>query len=380
MNIRSAHRWAAVVGAALLAFSTHASAIRVDAVGLVSDDLSLHPAQLLDTGLKNAWGMSYSASGPFWISSTEVGTSPVYRVDPGPTQATTGPLLVVTIPGAGNPTGQVFNGTAAFNGDLFLFVSEDGTVSGWRGALGTTAETLVAASANNIYKGAAIAHIGNDSYLYAANFRAGTIDIVKGSAASPNLAGSFTDPGLPSGYAPFNIQNLNDTLYVAYAKQDAAKEDEEAGAGFGYVDSFDLQGNFLARIASAGTLNAPWGLAIAPSSFGALAGTLLVGNFGDGHINIFDASSHALIGQVLDGNGAPLEIEGLWALAPGNNGNAGSSALLYFTSGPDDEEHGLFGVLQAVPEPSTYLMLFSGLALIGCVVWRTRSTKERSEE
>src|SRR5947207_5899517 len=128
MNIRSAHRWAAVVGAALLAFSTHLSAIQMQAVGLVSDDLSLHPAKLLDPGLQNAWGLSHSASSPFWISSTEVGTSPVYKVDPA-TQATTGPLLVVTIPGAGNPTGQVFNGnSAAFNGDLFLFVSEDGTV------------------------------------------------------------------------------------------------------------------------------------------------------------------------------------------------------------------------------------------------------------
>jgi len=366
MNVRSAHRWAAIAGAALLAFTTHAAAIQLQAVGLVSDDLGLHPAKLLDPGLRNAWGLSHSATSPFWISSTEVGTSPVYRVNPT-TQATTGPALVVTIPGAGNHSGQVFSGVdRAFNGDAFLFVSEDGTVSGWRGALGTTAETLVVASPNNVYKGAAIAQIGSDSYLYAANFRAGTIDVVKGAAASPALAGSFTDPALPSGYAPFNVQNLNGTLYVAYAQQDAAKEDEVAGAGFGFVDSFDLQGNFLGRIASGGTLNAPWGLAIAPSSFGALAGDLLVGNFGDGRINIFDASSHALVGQVQNGSGAPLEIDGLWALAPGNDGNGGgSSSLIYFTSGPDDEEHGLFGVLQAVPEPSTYMLLLGGLALIG---------------
>lgn len=380
MNARSAHRWAAVAGAALLAFTTHAGAIQLQAVGLVSDDLSLYPAKLLDPNLQNAWGIAHSAASSFWISSNGTGTSPVYRVDPV-TQATTGPALVVTTGGAGNPTGQVFNGNAgAFHADVFLFVSEDGSVSGWRGALGTTAETLVLASPNNVYKGAAIGRIGNDSYLYAANFRAGTIDVVKGAAASPTLAGNFIDPGLPSGYAPFNVQNLNDTLYVAYAQQDASKTDEVAGAGLGFVDSYDLQGNFLARITSGGTLNAPWGLAIAPSSFGALAGDLVVGNFGDGRISIFDAASHGLVGQVLNGSGAPLEIDGLWALAPGNDGNAGSSSLLYFSAGPDDETHGLFGVLQAVPEPSAYLMLFGGLALIGGMVWRSRSQQRRHQD
>jgi uncharacterized protein (TIGR03118 family) len=368
MHSRSTHRWAAVVGAALLAFSTHAAAVPFAAVGLVSDDLTLHPALVLDPNLKNAWGLSHSASSPFWVSAADAGVSPVYRVNPA-TQATTGPLLTVTVPG--NPTGQVFSGMAGqFNGDAFLFVSEDGTVSGWRGALGTAAETLVSASPNNSYKGAAIAAIGTDAYLYAANFHAGSIDVYKGNAAAPSLTGSFTDPTLPSGYAPFNVQNLNGTLYVAYAQQDAAKDEEVAGAGFGFVDSFDLQGNFIARIASGGSLNAPWGLAIAPASFGAMAGALLVGNFGDGRISAFDASTHAFIGQVQGASG-PLEIDGLWALMPGNDGNGGSSSLLYFTAGPDDEEHGLFGVLQAVPEPSTYMMLFGGLALLGAVA-RTR--------
>ena len=150
MKIRSTHAWAAFIGSALLTFTAHSAAVPFEAVGLVSDDLTLHPAKVLDPGLKNAWGLSYSPTSRFWISATESGTSPVYRVDPV-TQATTGPALVVSIPGAGNPTGQVFNGNAAaFNGDLFLFVSEDGTVSGWRGALGTTAETLVPASPDNI--------------------------------------------------------------------------------------------------------------------------------------------------------------------------------------------------------------------------------------
>jgi uncharacterized protein (TIGR03118 family) len=368
MSQNPIRHWIASCAAGLTLYAAQVVAIQFPVVNLVSDDPIGHPALLNDPGLQNAWGLAYSPSSPFWISSNGAGTASVYRVNPG-TQATTGPALVVTIPGAGNPTGQVFNGNSgsSFNGDVFLFVSEDGTVSGWRGALGTSAETLVLASANNVYKGTTLGITANGTYLYATNFRAGSIDIVKGSAAFPDLSGSFTDPTLPSGYAPFNIQNLGGTLYVTYAQQDADKKDDVPGAGFGFVDSFNLQGNFIGRVASAGTLNAPWGLAIAPSSFGALAGDLLVGNFGDGRINIFDASTHAFVSQVLDVSSSPLEIDGLWALAPGNDGNAGSSALLYFTAGPDEEGHGLFGVLTTeavsrVPEPATLALLAFGLA------------------
>jgi uncharacterized protein (TIGR03118 family) len=299
------------------------------------------------------------------VSSTEAGTSPLYSVNPA-TQATAKLGLTVSIPGDGSETGQVFNSNAAgsFNGNAFLFVSEDGTVSGWRGSLGTTAETLAAASPNNVYKGAAFATLAGESYLYASNFHAGTVDVYKGSGAAPSLTGSFTDPTLPSGYAPFNIQNLGGTLYVTYAVQDQDKKDDVAGPGQGIVDSFDLQGNFLGRVATGGTLNAPWGLAIAPSSFGAWAGALLVGNFGDGRINAFDATTHSFLGQVTDGNGQFLSIDGLWALTPGNGGAAGSKDLLYFTAGPVDETHGLFGVLVAVPEPATYQALLLGLVCI----------------
>lgn len=243
-------------------------------------------------------------------------------------------------------------------------------MSGWRGALGTTAETLALGSADNVYKGAAFATLTGNSYLYAANFRAGTIDVLKGSLGAPALTGTFTDPNLPAGYAPFNIQKLGNTLYVTYAQQDAGKADEVAGAGFGLVDSYDLQGNLLARVATGGTLDAPWGLAIAPSSFGALAGALLVGNFGDGRINAYDPTTDAFLGQVDDAGGNPLSIDGLWALAPGNNGGAGSSALLYFTAGPNDESNGLFGVLSPVPEPSTGLLMIAGLVGVGALARR----------
>lgn len=340
---------------------------------LVTDDQAAHPAQTTDPGLVNAWGLSFSPTGPFWVSSTETGTSPTYKVDPLD-QTTTKQALTVSIPGAGSVTGQVFNGNAAssFNGNSFLFVSEDGTVSGWRPALGSSAETLAITA--GVFKGAGFGTTAGHSYLYAADFHGGVVEPFKGDAGAPALGGSFTDPGLPSGYAPFNVQNLGGSLYVSYAVQDAAGEEEVKGPGLGIVSKFDLDGNFLGRVATGGTLNAPWGLAIAPSSFGALAGALLVGNFGDGRINAYDATTHAFLGQILDAANQPLSIDGLWALSVGNDGKAGSSSLLYFTAGPDDESHGLFGVLLAVPEPATWALTIAGLALIGVVTTSRRKS------
>jgi uncharacterized protein (TIGR03118 family) len=368
---------AAAFAALALAAAGGANAqVRVGVTNLVSDDQTANVAQITDPGLLNAWGLSYPPTGPFWVSSNGAGTAVLYSVNPA-TQATTKLGVTVTIPDEGSVTGQVFNsaGAGSFNGDNFLFVSEDGTISGWRNAIGTTAERLQTPSASNVFKGAAFATLAGTGYLYAANFRTGNIDVLKGQAGAPDLAGRFTDPNLPAGYAPFNIQNLGGTMYVTYALQDAARHEEVAGAGRGFVSSFDLQGNLIARIASAGTLDAPWGLAIAPSSFGALAGALLVGNFGDGRISAFNPSTHAFLGQLAASDGTPLSIDGLWALAAGNDGSAGSSALLYFTAGPDDESHGLFGVLTpqaiaAVPEMSTSLLFLAGLAGIGLLVRR----------
>jgi uncharacterized protein (TIGR03118 family) len=308
------------------------------------------------------------------VSSNGAGTSTLYHVDPA-TQATSKVSLVVTIPGAGNVTGQVFNsgGASQFNGNAFLFVSEDGTVSGWRGALGTTAEALV--SVGGIYKGAALATIGGNSYLYGADFGRGSIDVFKGNAGAVNLTGSFTDPNLPSGYVPFNVQTLAGSLFVTYALRVGGSSDETAGAGFGFVDRYDLQGNLLGRVASGGVLDAPWGLAIAPSSFGALAGSLLVGNFGDGHISAYDLATDSFMGQLSGTNGQPLAIDGLWALSVGNDGGAGSSQSLYFTAGPGDESHGLFGVMRAVPETNTVAMLLAGLAMLA---WRGGRRTRRS--
>ena len=354
----------------LLAVAGPAGAVKFDPVNLVTDDASVHPAQIVDPMLKNAWGMSFSATSPFWVSAADGGVSTTYSVDPG-TQATTKMALTVSV--SGGPTGQVFNGSSGFNGDRFLFVSEDGSVHGWRGALGSTAETLVTGLPGNSYKGAAIGTLGSSSYLYGANFQAGSIDVFKGDPGDPNLAGNFIDPALPAGYAPFNVRNLGNTLYVTYAfKTDPGDDEETKGAGLGLVDAFDLNGVWQGRIATGGSLNAPWGLAVAPSSFGAWAGSLLVGNFGDGRINAYDAATHAFLGQVAGADGSPLAIDGLWAISPGNDGSAGSSALLYFTAGPDDEAHGLFGVLSAVPESSTAALLLLGLGCLGGDALRRR--------
>ncbi len=335
---------------------------------LVSDIPGL--ATHTDPNLVNPWGISSSATSPFWVSNNGTGTSTLYN-----TTGTAIPL-VVTVPG-GVPTGQVFNSNAtAFNGDRFIFAGEDGSISGWRGALGTNAEVLQLPSGDSSYKGIAIATIGTNSYLYAADFSNGQIQVIPSSGA-PALSGNFTDPGLPAGYAPFNIQNVGGSLYVAYAKTEAGSDEEVTGAGLGFVDKYDLNGNFLMRVASNGVLNAPWAVALAPTSFGQFGGDLLVGNFGDGTINAFDPTTGALVGTLKDDHGNPLVIEGLWGLQFGNGGAGGKTNRLYFAAGIDDEAHGLFGSLTPIPEPSTYAA--GGIAILSlCVALRQRRRKQEA--
>jgi len=361
---RSGIRWPAfALVSLLLSQANPASAAPLFSVtNLVTNDQGANPAKITDPSLVNAWGIALSGTSPFWVGDNGTGVSTLYAVNPLTNVVTKNPLTV-TIPGDGTVTGVAFNAGSAFNGDRFLFVNEDGTISGWRNTLGTAAEVLQVGSAANVYKGSELATIAGNTYLYAANFRAGTIDVVKGNAGAPDLAAAFTDPNLPAGYAPFDIKLLSGRLYVTYALQDATKHDDVAGPGHGFVSVFDLQGNYLDRIASQGDLNSPWGLALAPASFGDLAGDLLVGNFGDGTIGAYDLLTNTFEGPLMSGIGTELTIDGLWGLAVGNNGNGGSSQKLYFSAGPNDESNGVFGVIQ-VPEPMTLSLFGGGLAAV----------------
>ncbi len=365
---------AVALAVALVAAPLACHALEVSVTNLVTDDQAANAAKITDPGLVNAWGISSSPTSPVWVSSNGGGTSTLYSINPV-TQATAKVPLTVAIPGAGSVTGQVFNagGAGQFNGNAFLFVSEDGTVSGWRGSLGTTAETL--ASVNAIYKGAAYATVGGNGYLYAADFGRNSIDVFKGNAGAANLSGSFTDATLPAGYSPFNVQALDGSLFVTYAQRTGNSTDETDGAGLGFVDRYDLQGNLIGRVASGGWLDAPWGLAIAPSSFGSLAGSLLVGNFGDGRISAYNLANDSFMGQIDGANGQPLSIDGLWALGVGNGGSGGSSADLYFTAGPSDESHGVFGVVQTIPEPRTSMLFVAGLLAL---CWGASRRRERA--
>ena len=333
---------ALALGSALVAVSPLAAAERnsYKVTPLVSDQAGL--ATHTDPNLVNAWGLTSSATSPWWVSDNGTDLSTLYRGD-GTPQA-----LVVHV--AGGPTGTAFNFTGSFalptgGRALFLFDSEDGKIRAWNGAQGTTAIVVKDRSAEGaIYKGLAIADTGSGARLYAADFHNARVDVFDGSFGL--VPGGFVDPALPAGYAPFNVQTIGDHVFVAYAKQDDDAEDEVAGQGTGFVDAYDLAGNLLERVAQHGQLNAPWGLAPAPDGFGRFAGDLLVGNFGDGRINAYQELANGRFehrGELRGSDGKPLAIDGLWALRFGNGGNAGPTGTLFFTAGPDDESHGLFG-------------------------------------
>jgi uncharacterized protein (TIGR03118 family) len=301
-----------------------------------------------DPSLVNGWGISHSATSPWWVSNEGTDTSTLYNGD-------TGAKVALTVAVEGGPTGQVFNGSSDFKVDAgtgllparFIFATESGEIYGWNG-VGTTA-IEAAATPDAIYLGLAIGSVGTANYLYAANFHAGTVDVFNGTFDLVSLDGDFTDPSLPEGYAPFGIQNIGGLIYVAYAKQDEDAEEEVAGEGFGYVSAFDTAGHFIERVASAGELNAPWGLAIAPTDFGKFSGDLLVGNFGDGRIHAFHKGEDGWEehGVMKGTDHRPIEIDGLWGIGFGNDAAAGPANTLFFAAGPDEETHGLFGSITA---------------------------------
>jgi uncharacterized protein (TIGR03118 family) len=308
-------------------------------------------AQLQDTNLLNAWGIGMSTNSPFWVSANHSGLALLYAVTNGPggNPVATKLGLQVQIPGDGAVSGQLFNNFGGFNGDVFIFATEGGTIAGWRPALSNAAEVLTVNS-NAIYKGITIVPGTNGPLLLAANFGEGKID-----AYDTNLTlVQYSDPTAPTNYAPFNIQALGGMVFVTFAKQKAGSGDDDAGPGHGIVSAFDPATHMFHRLVTGSdaggsntSLNSPWGLAISPQGFGANGDQLLVGNFGSGAILAFEPNGHC-DGTLKDSNGQPIVIPGLWALTFGNGGRGGVPGALYFTAGPDEEANGLFGSLVAV--------------------------------
>jgi uncharacterized protein (TIGR03118 family) len=295
-------------------------------------------AQHTDDNLVNPWGMAVSPTGTIWVSDNGTGVSTLYHQDG------TAVSLVVAIPAkhprqGANPTGIVFNSTPFFqvtkNGNsapsLFIFVSEDGTISGWNPNLDqTNAIVAVEGTNENIYKGLTMGMANNHNFLYATNFHRGRVDVFDENFQRVTMSG-FVDPRLPRDYAPFGIRNFNGEIFVTYAKQDQAKKDDVPGPGHGFVNVFDTSGNLLRRLIRHGNLNSPWGLALVEDG-------LWVGNFGDGFINNYDPNSGTFIETLMRADGTPLQFDGLWDLLPQAGG-------VFFTAGIADEEHGLFGII-----------------------------------
>jgi len=324
-------------------------------VNLVTD-ITGQGTSRVDANLLNPWGIAISSTGTFCISANHSGAGVIYDNNGqqlfAPPSIPTG--FLVPSPGNSPPTGVVyapaFTGTSLYGPSTFIFATEDGMISSWN----TVSEVSVMAtvtmadksSTGAVYKGLALATDGGESFLYATDFHNGKIDVFNSNVVSVNTK-PFIDPGIPAGFAPFNIQNIGGLLYVTYAKQSAPdNEDDSPGAGNGFVNIFTPGGIFVKRFATQGTLNSPWGITQVPSaatSFGQVANAILIGNFGDGHINVFN-SNGTYQGQLIN-NSAPVCIPGLWAITFDTSSKADPNRL-YFTAGPGDEAHGLFGYLK----------------------------------
>jgi uncharacterized protein (TIGR03118 family) len=324
---------------------------------LVSNTSAIH-ATYRDPHLVNAWGLAFNPYGVAWVAGNGTGLATLYDGNGKPQS------LVVQIPGVGgaggNPTGTVFYGGPAFmvskgtasGPSRFLFASEDGGIAGWSPTVDMTHAIRMVdnSAAHTVYKGIAISGNGQGNLVYATDFHNGKVDVYDSNFHPVHLPGRpFFDPALPSGYGPFGIQAINGDLYVSYAKQDAARHDDVPGAGLGFVDVYDPDGHLLRRLASNGALNSPWGMALAPASFGKFSNRLLVGNFGDGTINAYDLDSGRYVGRLKAPGGQPVRIPGLWGLAFGNGQSQQPVDTLFFAAGPNDESNGLYGRLDVMP-------------------------------
>jgi uncharacterized protein (TIGR03118 family) len=345
--------------AALILFPGASQAAAFKATPLVSNGV-VPTGQPPDSQLLNPWGVSFPPGGPIWVSDNGSGFSTLYN-GLGVKQG-----LIVPMSGnsSANPipiTGQVFNPNSAnFGGAAFIFAAENGAIYTFPG---NPASPTAKTAGTDVYKGLAL----TGSTLIAANFNTGNLDVftgaitanptkVPGPAAPPSLAANGT-------YAPFNVAALNGTVYVTFALQDAAKHDDVPGTGF--IETFTPGANSFKLLTADSHLSSPWGMVIAPASFPQFAGDLLVGNFGDGTINSFDPNTGAFLGTLMGTNGQPLVIEGLWALTVGSGSATAPASRIFFTAGPNDESDGIFGTIDAVPEPTSLaLFLVCGAGLL----------------
>jgi uncharacterized protein (TIGR03118 family) len=294
-------------------------------------------APTVDKDLLNPWGMSQGPSTPVWVSDNHSGKSTLYQDQSSPKVP-----LTVTIPG-GDPTGQVYNSYNGFKAggaaSAFIFDSESGVLSGWSsGTAAIKTKTVKGA----IFKGLAIANVNGKPRLYATDFHNGKVDVFDSNWSMITSSTAFKDSKIPAGYAPFGVAAIGGHILVTYAKQDSAREDDTSGSGHGFVDVYSTTGKLLKRLISRGALNSPWGLEMATAGWGAFGGDLLVGNFGNGHINAYDATTGAFKGTLKDSSGYVIVLPGLWALLYGNGMSAPTDALM-FTSGPGHEAHGRWG-------------------------------------
>jgi uncharacterized protein (TIGR03118 family) len=342
-----------------------------DQDNLVSDIPGV--ANFTDPNLVNSWGIAHGPTGPWFVVDNGTGVATAYQGNGRAFPVGKAPLVITIPPPPGSPagttsapTGIVFNSSDDFvisqgkekEPSQFIFDTEDGTISGWNPEVDAT-HAIIAVNRSQakqgtlvgaVYKGLAIGQVGKENFLYATNFRFSTVEMFDEHFG---LVRSFTDKQLANTcpfpgqcFAPFGIQNINGNLYVTFALQNKDKDDDVAGAGLGFVDVFDTNGNLTRRLISRGQLNAPWGLALAPNNFGKFSNDLLIGNFGDGHLNAFDPKTGAFLGQPTTEFGNPISIDGLWGLGFGNGGLAGPTNTLFFAAGIADEEHGLFGSIE----------------------------------
>jgi uncharacterized protein (TIGR03118 family) len=344
-----------------------ASALFADTALVSSNSGVVTTVTTIDANLSNPWGLVTAPGLPFWIADNNSNLATLYTGTGAiETSAVTGSNAVgIAIPASAtgvqaNPTGQVYNGNGGFlistnkgqETALFIFGGEGGTVAAWAQDSGATAVTAyddgVVNGANHaVYKGLALGSVNGASFLYATDLHNNKVDVFDTTFAKPaNMQGKFIDPTMPAGFVPFGIVALNNQLYVTYAMQDGAKHDEVTGAGLGYVDIYDFSGNFVSRFASAGALNTPWGIALAPAGFGSFEGDLLIGNFGDGTINIFAPNGSSLatsMGPVTVANGQTLAIPGLWSLVFGDGDSDKPLTTLFYTAGFADQTDGVLG-------------------------------------